>query len=615
MLNLWLRVIISATIVVSSAQAATYYVCDCQQGADANCMSGNDNATGTSVSTPWKTFEKAMQKFGALPAGDTVAFARGASFSTKGGRWVNFNATAQKPMVVTAYTPTWAGGSEAKPIIRCSSDCFRLENGGNARHKEGMIIEKLHLIGADTTGWAIFLYNDVDDVVMDSMEIDSFSIGIHCAGSNDPDSGSNGLNERITLKNSVIRHCSGMGFLGSAPDLLIQNCWFDDNGFAEAVFNHNIYISGEGVRERVIGNVLTHSSMIDGQCQGVSLVVHGVHRDLLIENNVVQEDSGAAGGGCYGIAVDAGYGTPEVFRNVVIRRNLVVNVGYVGIGVSSCRNCLIENNIIIQNQRGGGTGIAAPDRDFSVEDTAADSITVRNNTVYAGADVSSALGIQISDQGSHHLCANNLVFMAGAKTTGSYFSLNLPASSYSLADNNLCFGGAASVRWEEKAGTLAAWSSQSGLDAHSHKADPLFPNAVTTPNKLVPASGSPAVSAALASAAPANDYTGALRDNSPDIGALEYRSQATIDSRLLGAYRHFLNVIALRDRLHMELPRLFSTEGGWVRIFSIQGKVLRTIRIEKRASLEIPWHVPGGVYIAVARTSSQEWQRVFVDKR
>jgi hypothetical protein len=610
-----LRALISVAIVVCPVHAATYYVCDCQQGAGANCVSGNDNASGKSASTPWQTFDKAMQKFGSLPAGDTVAFARGAAFSTAGGRWVNFNATAQKPVVVTAYTPSWASSNEGRPLIRCSSDCFRLENGGNARHKEGMIIEKLHLVGADTTGWAIFLYNDVDDIVMDSMEIDSFSIGIHCAGSNDPDSGSNGLNERITLKNSVIRHCSGMGFLGSAPDLLIQKCWFDDNGFAEAVFNHNIYISGEGVRERVIGNVLTHSSMVDGQCQGVSLVVHGVHRDLTIENNVVQEDSGAAGGGCYGIAVDAGYGTPEVFRNVIIRRNLVVNVGYVGIGVSSCRNCLIENNIIIQNQRGGGTGIAAPDRNFSNEDTAADSITVRNNTVYVGADVSSATGIVLSDQGSHHRCANNLVFMAGAKTTGTYLSLNLSASSYSLVDYNLGFGGAVSVRWEEKVGTLAAWNSQSGFDAHSHKTDPLFPNAATTPNKLMPSIGSPAVSAALASAAPADDFTGALRDNSPDIGALEYRSQATIDRNLPGTRRYVLHVALLRGRLRVELPQSISFESGWVRIFSVQGKVLRTIKVEKRIALEIPWHLPGGVYIAVAQAGTQEWSQVFVNRR
>jgi parallel beta-helix repeat protein len=615
MRNRWLGVIISAAIVIFPAHATTYYICDCQQGADANCVKGNDNATGRSAATPWQTFDKAMQNFGALVAGDTVAFARGASFSTAGGRWVNYNATAKTPVVVTAYTPSWASGDEAKPVIRSSSDCFRLENGGNARHKEGMVIEKLHLIGPSGASWAIFLYNDIDDVVIDSMQIDSFSIGVHCSGANTPDSGSNGLNERITLKNSNIRHCSGMGFLGSAPDLLIQNCRFDDNGYAQAVFNHNVYISGEGVRERVIGNVLTHGAMVAGQCQGVSLVVHGIHKDLTIENNIVQEDTGAAGGGCYGIAMDAGYGTPEVFRNVTIRRNLVVNVGYIGIGVSSCRNCLIENNIVIQNQRSGGTGIAAPDRDLSAEDTASDSITVRNNTVYFGAKVSSATGILLSDQGSHHVCANNLVFMAGAGTTGSYLSLNLPSSSYSLVDYNIGSGGAAGVRWEENTGALAAWSSQSGWDTHSRKADPLLPAAAGAPDQLVPPSGSPAVNAALPSSSPADDYTGTLRDNAPDIGALEYRSQATIGNVLPGTCRDVLDVVVLPGRLRMALPLQFAAEGGRVRIFSVQGKLVCSILVEKSGSLEIPWRVPGGVYIALAQTGTREWRRVFADRK
>jgi hypothetical protein len=608
------RIFIFFAFIAFSTRATTHYVCDCQAGSDANCVNGSDNATGQSASTPWQTFDKAMQNFGSLPAGDTIAFARGAVFSTAGGRWVNFHATAQNPVVVTAYTPPWASGDKAKPIIRSSAEGFRLENGGNARHKEGMVIEKLHLIGAQGAGWAIFLYNDVDDVVIDSMVIDSFSIGVHCAGSNPPDSGSNGKNERITIKNSEIKHCSGMGFLGSAPDLLIQNCRFDDNGYAQAVFNHNIYIGGDGgVRERVIGNVLTHSAMVSGQCQGVSLVVHGTHTDLTIEDNVVREDSGAAGGGCWGIAIDAGYGTPEVFRNVKIRRNLVVNVGNTGIGVSSCRNCLIENNIVIQNQPVGGVGIAAPDRSFSPEDTASDSIVIRNNTVYFGSTASAVIGVQLDEQGSHHVCANNLVFLAGGTLTGSYFSLDLPSSSYDLVDYNLGFGGAQSVKWEQKAGALAAWKTQSGFDAHSLQANPLLPVSATGAAPLMPPSGSPAVNAALASAAPVDDYYGKSRNNQPDIGALEYRDQATIGRTALSANRGFMHLRSLPGILRIKLPGAFSGAIGKIRIISIQGKVLRSMTVYKD-EIEIPWQGAGGAYIVVANIGTQEWRGVFVDK-
>jgi hypothetical protein len=79
-------------IIACTTRAATHYVCDCRQGSDADCVNGSDNATGQSKSTPWQTFDKAMQNFGAFAAGDTIAFARGAVFSTAGGRWVNYNA-------------------------------------------------------------------------------------------------------------------------------------------------------------------------------------------------------------------------------------------------------------------------------------------------------------------------------------------------------------------------------------------------------------------------------------------------------------------------------------------------------------------------------------------
>jgi hypothetical protein len=607
---------VSVAIIICSTQATTYYVCDCQQGSGADCVSGSDNAKGQSKATPWKTFDKAMQSFGALPAGDTIAFARGGAFSTAGGRWVNFHATSKSPVVVTSYTPPWAKGDEAKPLIRNSSDCFRLENGGNARHKEGMIIEKLHLVGVDSTGWAIFLYNDVDNVIIDSMVIEHFSIGVHCAGSNPPDSGSNGLNERITIKNSVISHCSGMGFLGSAPDLLIENCRFDDNGYAESVFNHNIYIGGDGgIRERVIGNVLTHSAMVSGKCSGVSLVVHGTHTDLTIENNVVQEDSGAAGDGCWGIAVDAGYGTPEVFRNVKIRRNLVINVGNTGIGVSSCRNCLIENNIVIQNQKLGGVGIAAPDRNFSSEDTASDSITIRSNTVCFGPAASSVTGIALNDQGSHLVCANNLVFLAGWGISGSYFSFNLPSSHYDLVDYNIGFGGASGAKWEQKAGPLSSWRTQSGQDAHSLAVDPQLPASVNTAAQLMPPSGSPAVNAAFASAAPADDYYGKLRGAQPDIGALEFGNQAIIGSVEMTTRRDFMHLATLPGVLRIKLPGVFENGLGRVRIVSIQGKVLRSIAAGNQSFIDLAWHEPNGVYIVVADINAHQWRCIFVDKR
>ena len=74
---------------------------------------------------------------------------------------------------------------------------------------------------------------------------------------------------------------------------------FEGNG-TTAVYDHNIYISGSSGGETqgiiVRGNRLYRSALDGGGvCQGVSMVVHGEHRDLLIEGNEVWEDVGLAG--------------------------------------------------------------------------------------------------------------------------------------------------------------------------------------------------------------------------------------------------------------------------------------------------------------------------------
>ena len=135
-----------------------------------------------------------------------------------------------------------------------------------------------------------------------------------------------------------------------------------------------------------MGNELYRSAIVDGECAGVSFVVHGEHDGLLIEGNLVREDLGAAGGGCWGIAVDTGYGEAELFRNVTIRGNRVINVGNVAIGLNACENCLVENNVVVHEQSFGTRGIAAPNRDRDAADLAMTGVTIRNNSIFIGAD-------------------------------------------------------------------------------------------------------------------------------------------------------------------------------------------------------------------------------------
>ena len=69
------------------------------------------------------------------------------------------------------------------------------------------------------------------------------------------------------------------------------------------VFNHNIYFS-HGDNAIIRNNELYHATIINGLADGVSLVVHGHHDNVLIEGNYIHEDLGQVTGNAWGIAVD-----------------------------------------------------------------------------------------------------------------------------------------------------------------------------------------------------------------------------------------------------------------------------------------------------------------------
>jgi hypothetical protein len=442
-----------------------------------------------------------------------------------GTRWVNANCRADEPCVVRDYLPEDATESSARPLLVFDDrEGFALDDPGNANHEEGYVFLNLAIQGSEVEE-GFFVYNDIDDVLLCNVSIDRFAIGISLEGSNALTDDSDGLNERVVLRNSTIANCPEQGLVGGCNDCVVQDSTFQNNGYGQTIVSHNMYISGPGEQPiqnmRIVGNYLYQAANVNGSCTGASLVVHGQHENLSIEGNIVREEVGAALPECWGIAVHPGYSRPEGFSGVSIRNNLVMNVGSVGIGVSACSDCTIENNVVMSDQAYGTGGIVVPALLRGKDDAELDSVTIRNNTVYIGS-TAGGTGITLGEEGSGHRVLSNAVYYGGNSNRFDCFNLDLAAAEYSDVDYNLCYATYAwAAEWETDSGKLDAWRSATGFDQHSLRQDPCFMNG-TGPNRdLTPASGSPLIGNGHPDSSSETDHKGNVRPTRPSIGALE----------------------------------------------------------------------------------------------
>jgi len=572
----------------NNESGTVYYACDCEPGADPQCVAGNDANAGASISSPWRTYAKAVTTFNnVMNAGDTIAFCKGGVISHSNAdeiRWVNPRCLADNRCVVRDYIPNWASGDENKPVIKSIDGVngFNLEDGANADHEEGYVFRNLEIIGNGTGQRGFFIYNDIDDVLFDNLIIRSFRLGIDLEGFNTPNPGSDGYSDRIILRNSIIRDNVGQGWLGSCDNCIIENNYFENNGFGfpGSILNrnHNLYYSS--TRESynsIIRNNFLYKSAVDSNsvCQGVPLVVHGNHTNLLIENNTIIEDIGKAGGGCWGIVADQG-GSTDQFLGLIIRGNKVINVGNLGIGCTSCENALIENNVIVQEQNNfDGTIISIPSKsigDFSPGDAPTFNVTVRHNSIFVNSSRAfTAIGLGDDSQflsPNSSAIGNNIQFVNNS--AGNYcLRIGAPYSFYNMIDYNLC--NISGNLWARDNGTqrsLSSWVSSSGFDANSLVGDAGFKNSANYDLSLL--SNSQAINKVPVLFCPSKDILGISRPQGSmcDIGAYEYQGATQCNDSIdndgdsLIDWQYDLGCVGVDDTTEGGIPS-GSLDNGW----------------------------------------------------
>lgn len=488
-----------------AASAAVYYVSDCQSGAAAGCVAGNGANAGTSASSPKQTFSQVP----ALKAGDQVLFAKGGAWTNAGINNAGSSSTTASPIIFDSYTPSW--GSTAKPILtetRADTNGFYIQTG------QGMIIRNLELRGGGNAS-GVFIYSGGNNTTLDSLTITGFNGAFYCAkGPSNP--------AFITVKNSSLRNSKAMGILSGCDDMLFENNALDNNG-TTAIFDHNIYLDNKGVRNVIRGNTLTRSTFVNGQCQGVSLVVHGIYDGVTIENNTVIET--AAANTCYGIQVAPGYGNEqEGYKNVVIRGNRVINVGGLGIATSSCQTCTIENNVVVQQRTEEFLGIAASDSGRGdALDWNNSNITIRNNSIYlTNSSSSDSMGINVYSDGTNHTVASNLVYLNSGTGSVCFGTGGRTISGFAAFTNNLCYRASGSGSYSTLYSVLSL-AQAAGFDVGGKNVNPNLVAAPSAANNwsMALSATSPAINAGSATLSSKTDILGSVR-STPDIGAFEY---------------------------------------------------------------------------------------------
>lgn len=542
----------------SSVHATTFYVSDCGSGASSQCVAGNDANAGTSASAPWKSCAKVASQFSKLAAGDQVLFARGSAQDACQMNYLyNLNSRKANPIVLGGYDAPWASGRLPDPILNGtpSAYTFSLLNSGVSTHDEGYVIRDLHFKGPGPTStiFAIMLGNDVKYVTLQHLEINDYRAAIMCDGgtNNAQAIGSDGLTEHIVIRDSNIHHNRGIGLLSACNDTLVENNTFDNNG--ASMLDHHIYIDDSALNNVALttsqvvirGNTLTNNapyasstalSPTPGGCAATAIVVHGLKKGIIIENNTVSEPTVPASGSCWGISVDSGNYSgiyaQEGFTNVSIRGNSVINYA-MGIGVDMCSTCTVENNSVY-SERSGSSGIVAPAKFFQAAKAGNllnNNLTVRNNSVYIKYPTYASVGIRVSRDGANHMVASNLLYFGGGTTaaTACFNTSGLAVSAFAAFDNNLCYFSAVQGVWDTTRTTLATQQA-AGLDLHSLAANPNLNTPTAPAFALTVIANSPVLNAGHPTLSSKFGKGGVKRDASPDIGAYESGATTVVPS-------------------------------------------------------------------------------------
>jgi len=194
-------------------------------------------------------------------------------------------------------------------------------------------------------------------------------------------SGSAKITNNIISKNCASRHINGGGiYVENAETVIIEGNTITENvvgsehDYESLGKGGGVFITGTGViiENNILSNNITYSGLYGSNTGGGGIYVEN-GRGIVIQNNTIKENKAyyqehKQGGKGGGIFVMNTYGeSPNIIKNNIISNNTADNDGG-GIYINGS-DCIIENNVIVENTGYDGAGI------YSL------GCTIKNNTI------------------------------------------------------------------------------------------------------------------------------------------------------------------------------------------------------------------------------------------
>ncbi len=517
-----------------------HYFCDCQSGAQAGCVAGNDANDGLSPATPKRRWYAATRAFNAMNAGDTVALCRGGAWNLDaatgtcgdadpGSTRDSGAAYLQNPRCAAGtdltdpqngstcdlrdYQASWGGTNKPLLAIPASVTSPTIILGRNGASTSGVRVMNLEFRGSgrgpgggtytDQTGiyWGSCGTTTDTSWLVCNNTFSNLAVGLHME-----ENGATANLVRIWGNRILMSWLDGI-LGGPGRNSSFDANFFDNNGGWGSPRGpaHAIYPNGKSGSPgaQIVNNEIRYSSVT---CVNAIISGHGPWDGLNVENNLI--DCGANPvAGCWAMKLDSGNRSgagPHYQRNARVHRNTIYTSS-AGIGLGQAPGSVVENNVIVMV--GGATdwkrGVLIPSEPNFGWDTTS-NVRVQNNTIYIPTNNLNATGIELgtaAETVTGHVIANNVISAGGS--LARCLATPQPASAYAFVGNNACFG--------------ASWGTTLGV-ATGLTADPLFTDA---PADLTPAAASPLVGAGTSAYAPTLDFTLSARPSPPAIGAYE----------------------------------------------------------------------------------------------